>query len=349
MDLSDKKYKENGLTGLCNLGNTCFLNSCVQVLSHTYELHDILNKPLIQKQMETRNTEDMFIFKEWKELLNVMWSKNGTLRPVKFVKAIQTISRQKGVDIFTGFAQNDVTEFLRFIMNCFHTAMSRPVQINITGTVKSKHDELATQCYGLLNTVFSKEYSDIFEIFYGISVTEIRDLKNEVQSLKPEQYFILDLPISKVQGASIYDCMDLFTNYELMSGDNAWFNDKTGKKEDVHKKMLFWNFPKILIIALKRFEYIGANCYRINTKIEAPLTNLDLSKYVDGYSPKKYVYDLYGVCNHMGGPSGGHYTAYVKNMADNWIEFNDDKTRIIENHEEIISTMSYCLFYRIRQ
>jgi ubiquitin C-terminal hydrolase len=351
MNIPDNNYLTNGYTGLCNLGNTCFLNSCVQALSHTYELHKVLNKPLIQKQMTVLKTDEMTIFREWKELVEVMWSGNGKLRPMKFVKAVHDIAGKKGIEIFTGFAQNDVTEFLRFIVNCFHTAMARPVQVNITGIAKTKHDELAVSCYNLLNTVFSKEYSDIFEIFYGISVTEIRDGKSKVQSLRPEQYFIIDLPIPQghMNTITMYDCFDLFTTSESMSGDNAWFNEKTGKKEDVSKKILFWNFPKILIVALKRFEYIGTRCTRINSQIDVPLSNLDLSKYVDGYVPNKYIYDLYGVCNHMGGPTGGHYTAYVKNVAGKWLNCNDETVSIIENPSEIITPMAYCLFFRMKE
>jgi ubiquitin C-terminal hydrolase len=341
MDIS--KYKDKGFVGLANLGNTCFLNSCVQVLNHTYEFHSVLDDAV----QINHNCIDITILKEWIELRDLMWSGTGTLSPNKFIYHVQQIARQKDRDIFTGWVQNDITEFLLFMIDCIHNSIARKISLKINGTPKNSTDQLAITCYKLLETIYTKEYSEIMDLFYGIYVTMITDpISAKVHSMKPEHFFVLDLQIFTGNRAfsNLYECFDLFTSPELMAGENAWFNEKTQQKEDILRGVTFWSFPKILVLTLKRFSPDGTQ--KLNHLIQFPLENLDLSKYVKGYHPESYKYDLFGVCNHMGGVSGGHYTAFVKNVSGQWIHYNDSAIEVIQNPASIVSPMAYCLFYR---
>jgi ubiquitin C-terminal hydrolase len=79
--------------------------------------------------------------------------------------------------------------------------------------------------------------------------------------------------------------------------------------------------------------------------IDIPLY-ADFSKYIKGYNPTSYVYELYGVCNHSGNSEGGHYTANIKNANGKWYNFNDTHVGEIIVEGNIITDKSYCLFYR---
>jgi ubiquitin carboxyl-terminal hydrolase 8 len=341
IDLS--KYKGKGYTGLANLGNTCFLNSSLQVLHHTYELNNILDKIKIPLK-----TEDSILVNEWNDLRLLMWANNGVISPNKFVHNIQVLAKKKGKDLFTGWMQNDMPEFLLFILDCMHNSLKRSVNMKINGSPENSRDKIAVECYSMLKSIYDKEYSEIMNLCYGLSVTILSSIDNKIQySIKPEQYFILNLDILREDGSVITElneCFRYFTKEEELVGENAWYNERTGQKEDIKKRVRFWNFPQILVITLKRFSFDGTR--KINSLVNFPLENLDLSEHVIGYNSKTYVYDLFGICNHMGGVMGGHYTSFVKNSEDQWLHYNDTNVERIENLQNLISQSAYCLFYR---
>ena len=183
-------------------------------------------------------------------------------------------------------------------------------------------------------------------------LTELGDNDGAVLSISPEPFSIISLsiPIVEIAGTgktripTLIDCFSHYCAGEVMEGDNAWFNEKTNQKEDVVKRLSFWNFPKILVIVLKRFTADGR--FKITSQLDFPIHNLDLSPYVNGYNPQSYVYDLYGICNHLGGTLGGHYTSFVKNAENKWIHFDDERIEMIDNENSLITPNAYCLFYR---
>ena len=79
-------YKEKGLSGLTNLGNTCFLNSAMQVLSHTYELNDFLKMKTYKNKLN--NKYDSALLIEWDALRELLWKENCVVSPFKFVKTL---------------------------------------------------------------------------------------------------------------------------------------------------------------------------------------------------------------------------------------------------------------------
>ena len=337
MDFS--KYENFGLTGLVNIGNTCYLNSCMQLLSHTYELNELMSK----NNRELNNIVSAKIYTEWNNLRNMMWSENCTIAPYGFVKAVQEVAQKKNYEIFTGFAQNDVFEFLLFIIDCFHESLKREVQMNINGNIKNEKDILAKKCYEMMKNMYKSEYSEIVNIFYGISVTQIKDyITDNILSIAPEPFSILSLPIPNKKECTILDCFDMYTQDELLNEDNKWFNDSNNTFEDAIKNIIFWDLPNILIIELKRYTN---NNKKIHNLVSSPLTDLDLSKYVSGYNKMNNVYDLFGIGNHMGSVYGGHYTAIIKNVNGKWYSYNDTLINEIDNNK-IITEHTYCMFYR---
>jgi ubiquitin carboxyl-terminal hydrolase 8 len=333
-----KKFEDKGLTGLANLGNTCFMNSALACLSHTYELNLFLEKKDYKTKLN--NKPESLILCEWDNLRELIWSENCTISPGGFVGAVQKVANIKDRVIFTGFAQNDLTEFLQFVTECFHESICREVDMTIQGSALNKTDKLAETCYKMMKNMYKKEYSEFLNIFWGIHVSQINSLESDYINSTPEPFFNLIVPISDKK--DLTSCIELYTSVEKLDGDNKVYNEKESKKEEAEKYIHFWSLPDVLVITIKRF---GNNNRKNQEMIDFPLTDLDMSPYVIGYDKNSYKYDLYGICNHSGGVSGGHYTSYVKNANNKWYVFNDTTCDEI-NLGALKTPKAYCFFYR---
>jgi ubiquitin carboxyl-terminal hydrolase 8 len=339
-------FENKGLTGLSNIGNTCFINATMQVLSHTYELNLLLNKKQFLKQKLNPKVVDSTLLTEWDELRQLMYSENCTIRPSKFVHSVQTVAKAKKNELFSEFGQNDVPEFFLFMIDTFHTALSRSVRISSRIKV-DKNDIVSVKCFELISSECAKAYSEMIDLFYGIHLSIIKSIDGErVLSIKAEHFNIINLAITNSDGCkfeTLEECFDHYMTGEILDGDNQWFHEESNQKLDVQKTIGYWSLPQILVIDLKRYN---SHIQKSRSLITFPIDKWDLSKYIQGTDAESYVYDLYAICNHSGIVFGGHYTAIVKNANGKWYEFDDTNIIPIENEDDIITHKAYCLFYR---
>lgn len=203
------------------------------------------------------------------------------------------------VDLFT---QHDVQELNRILMDKLEARMK------------------GTPIEGCLN-----------DIFVGKMKLYIRCVNVEYELLRLEDFWDIQL---NVKGAA--DLAAAFRQYievETLLGDNQY--DAVGfGLQDAHKGVLFTQFPPVLHLQLKRFEYdfVNDRIMKINDRQAFPST-IDLRPYLDpqceAYAdpdPDAWIYQLHGVLIHSGDFLLGHYYAFIRPSSDDqWYRFDDDR------------------------
>jgi len=116
-------------------------------------------------------------------------------------------------------------------------------------------------------------------------------------------------------GMKLDACLDEFCK-ELHA--EGWTCPKCKKTREGRQKMTLWHLPDLLTFHIKRFNCNARWREKISTKVNFPLTGLNMKNWCDAKSPlaeaedESTIYDLVGVINHYGGMTGGHYVAACK-------------------------------------
>lgn len=322
------------MSGLYNHGSNCYINSILQALFAIEDFTKILKNTVLRKDNE--NTK---LVESWKSLNDEIMVSLDTVDPRDFISSVRSNAKYRKNDTFSKPGQNDATEFLVFLIEGFHAAISGPSMM-----IKSRPSGLVDKkVWELIKNNYSDNYSELMDMFYGINVTEIVSLSasgHHHKNIKAEQFFITNLviPNDKIE-SDIYDCLDYKFSQESLCGSNQWYNDKKKRKEDAILINNIYSFPDIMTFTISRYTKRERDMV-----VGFPLDNLYMRRYAIN-NKKEITYELFAVCNHFGHSlDSGHYNIFVKEN-NKWICYDDQDFYSIRTCD-VVTNNAYCLFYR---
>lgn len=307
------------LKGLDNLGNTCYMNSVLQSLYSIKEFRDYIMKSKSPKALHT----------SIRKLFSSMNRQTGQVSksPEEFWN---TFTDYK--PIFKGRQQHDAQEFLRYIIDGIHEEVNKAIH-------RRKSKNIVKKVYSAKEAqkqfILYVDDSELVQLFVGQLRSTIQCKHCLNQSHSWDHFWDLSLSIPEKEGESdINECLNNYTEVEVMDKDCQPFCDNCKQRRESLKKLNFERLPIILIIQLKKF---GNNGQKI-TK------NVRINEYlvINGTN-----YSLFAVISHWGSTcSSGHYNNYCKYYGNQWIFFDDDTVRKEDNIDLNNMTGAYILFYR---
>ncbi|NWR95356.1 UBP2 hydrolase, partial [Furnarius figulus] len=334
-----------GLTGLRNLGNTCFMNSILQCLSNTKELRDYCLQNQYLRDLNNNSRMRTALMSEFAKLIQLLWtsSPNESVSPSEFKTQIQRYAPR-----FVGYNQQDAQEFLRFLLDGLHSEVNRVLVRPRASTDSLDHlpdDEKSRQMWRRYQ---EREDSRISDLFVGQLKSSLTCSECGYCSTAFDPFWDLSLPIPKkgYGEVTLMDCLRLFTKEDVLDGDEKPTCCRCKARTRCTKKFSIQKFPKILVLHLKRFSEARIRSSKLTTFVNFQLKDLDLREFAS-QSCNHAVYNLYAVSNHSGTTMGGHYTAYCKSpVSSEWHSFNDSRvTPMSSSH--VRSSDAYLLFYEL--
>ncbi|XP_039172377.1 ubiquitin carboxyl-terminal hydrolase 12 isoform X1 [Eucalyptus grandis] len=215
--------------------------------------------------------------------------------------ATKELTKSFGWDTYDSFMQHDVQELNRVLCEKLEDKMKGTV---VEGTIQ--------------------------QLFEGHHMNYIECINVDYTSTRKESFYDLQLDVKGCR--DVYASFDKYVEVERLEGDNRYHAEQHGL-QDAKKGVLFIDFPPVLQLQLKRFEYdfMRDTMVKINDRYEFPL-QLDLDRENGKYlSPEadrsvRNLYTLHSVLVHSGGVHGGHYYAYIRpTLSDQWFKFDDER------------------------
>jgi ubiquitin carboxyl-terminal hydrolase 36/42 len=351
----------NGINGLINNTNSCYMNSVLQSLLHSYDLVLYLTNKKTHQFIDKQSKSSLLII-AFMRLINSYWSNsNRLIDPLPFKKILGLINQT-----FLNHQQQDAHETLNFILDQFHEGF----KTEYAGIKKSEHDAILENIDRLSHSEIMKfiysryDFSIINQIF---AINELQQLTcrscgyksnqlshssslileiNDSKSMK--KYMSIKHPLySHSQSQTIYRCMNSYFQSDKI---DEWKCPKCSHL-GCDKSLSILNSPSCLIITIKRFEMsMNGRLLKNNIEIDFP-EFLNIAQYLHHQSDSDSdsvisQYRLSNVICHVGSIHGGHYYSYSRHIDKNWYNLNDSHFSKVSSHNVLDNQKeAYILFY----
>ena len=260
----------NKQIGINNLGNSCFINSSLQIFIHCPLF---INKLISKRNQINENIPITFNFFTICETILKTKSKYISIYSFKNILGLKHKS-------FSGFIQQDSQEFIRLFLEDISKELNE-IKNNtniyrLLSNSGSKSKKMRDQDFHL--NFSRREKSIITDIFYAQIVNIYTcQCKSEIYSFQKILNFPLLFPNKlKSYFISLYDLLKLYFSVEYID-----FETKCDKCQKIlkHKKELkISRPPEILILSLQRIDLLTGK--KLMYKVKFP-QKLDIREFVD--------------------------------------------------------------------
>ena len=212
-------YSNHGISGLINLGNTCYLNSVIQCLSNTIDLTKYFLFDYYQQEMNMGNKLGSFglLATSYSQLINELWIEKtcDPINPKEFLNKVK-----KEMKLLSNHQQQDAHEFLSLFLDLLHEDINRinnRKYMELKERLPNENDEKASKRWW--NIYKSRDNSIITDLFYGQFKSEIKCVVCNKSSITYDPFMILELPLPSSQNETTIkffyrkDCY--FFNYSI--------------------------------------------------------------------------------------------------------------------------------------
>ena len=285
------------MKGFSNIGNTCYLNAGLQMI--------IQNKDLVKLVLKYSDTSP--ILNKIGMFFNEYYNKTDStpLVPYDIKKIVEEKSK-----IFSGFNQQDSTEFIVYLLDIIDEEIKK---VNPHGI------------------------KPIYGIDFNVRIKcKLRSCLKIYNKKETNNFLLLDINNNDPNLNSI-DLNFIYKNFKSsnkLEDDNKYFCENCNDKRIASKRCFITEWPNYLCIWLKRFNQTGSKLSKNNQAIDIPLT-------------WKYNNELQGAVIHSGSMSGGHYIYIGKQPNNKWYMYDDSSiTEILDIHLKKILSTAYWLCYK---